>query len=160
MNHIGILPEPDAVLSTTIIFGQLANGKLKEEDCHICYETITKKMPFINEAQLSLILNTGWDRIHHHTTDIHCINPDETITITCQYRSPYTDYSHNPPNCYHPDVTQLPRPPPGQLHPPDLINSIMASSHSTPLCHPAESVFYISVCFTHIFQKVRHAFNI
>ena len=52
MNDIGILPEPDAVLSTTIIplFGLLANGKLKEEDCHICYETITKKMPFIIET--------------------------------------------------------------------------------------------------------------
>ena len=47
MNYIGILPEPGAVLSSTIIplFGLLANGKIKEqnEDCHICYETITKK---------------------------------------------------------------------------------------------------------------------
>lgn len=111
-------------------------------------------------VQLSLILNAGWDRIHYNTTDIHCVNPDQAITITCQYRSPYTDYSHNPPNCYHPDLTQLPPPPPGQLHPPNLINSIMAFSHCSPLSHPAEPVFYISICFSHIFQKVRHPLNI
>ena len=36
-------------------------------------------------AQLSHILNAGWDRIHYNT-DIHCVNPDQSITITCQYR--------------------------------------------------------------------------
>ena len=110
----------------------------------------------ISHHQLSQILSAGWDKIHYATTDIHCVNPDKHITITCQYRSLFTDYSHNSPNCYHPDLTQLPLPPPGQLHPPDLINTIMASSRCTPLSHPAEPNFYLSFCFSHIFQKVRH----
>ena len=51
---MGILPEPDDVLPPTIIqlCGLLAGGKMKEqnEDCHICYETITKRMPFVIET--------------------------------------------------------------------------------------------------------------
>ena len=51
MDHIGILPEPDAILPTATIsiFGILANHAFKDEDCHICLEKITKKQPFVIE---------------------------------------------------------------------------------------------------------------
>ena len=53
MDHIGILPEPDAVLPTTVIplFGLLANPKLREdEECHIFLEKISKLVAFIVET--------------------------------------------------------------------------------------------------------------
>ena len=51
MDHVEILPERNAILSPTIIllFGILSNVASKEEDCHICLETITKKQFFVIE---------------------------------------------------------------------------------------------------------------
>ena len=48
-HHIGILPEPDAVLphTTISIFGILANHAFQEEDCHFCLEKITKRQLFV-----------------------------------------------------------------------------------------------------------------
>ena len=44
MERVGILPEPDAVLSTTIIglFGILSSTAKTDEECHFCLEKITK----------------------------------------------------------------------------------------------------------------------
>ena len=45
MEHIGTLPETNDTLSPTMIplFGLLASVSVeKKEDCHICFETITK----------------------------------------------------------------------------------------------------------------------
>ena len=52
MNHIGILPEPDAILSSTIVplFGILANSEAREEDCHFCLEKIRKSTVFVIET--------------------------------------------------------------------------------------------------------------
>ena len=43
-NHIGILPEPNAVLSSLILplFGILSEWREREEDCHFCLERIEK----------------------------------------------------------------------------------------------------------------------
>ena len=46
MNQIGILPEPDAILSTSTIplFGILTPPASEDEDCHICLEPIKKQL--------------------------------------------------------------------------------------------------------------------
>mgnify|MGYP002803635790 FL=1 len=48
-NHIGILPEPDAILSNLIVplFGILAQWKEREEDCHFCLQATKESTNFV-----------------------------------------------------------------------------------------------------------------
>ena len=48
-NHVGILPEPDAILSDRIVplFGILAERNEREENCHFCLEKIRQSSAFI-----------------------------------------------------------------------------------------------------------------
>ena len=79
----------NAILSTTIvpIFGLLVNSKLKEEeDCHTCYEKITKKLAFVIET-----------RCCGHLTHTECFqswaeSSLNAMTIRCAYCR--TEYDH------------------------------------------------------------------
>ena len=79
MEHIGTLAETKDVLSPSIIplFGILSPPAEKDEDCHICYEKITKgqmlvfKLPCCNHYVHTECFKT-WASMSHTESIVRC----------------------------------------------------------------------------------------
>ena len=88
MESIGILPEPDALLSTTIIplFGILSSPAATDEDYHFCLEKITKGQFCI------LKLPCCGHQVHTECFKTWAISPQSRVRCAyCRTRHVYKD---------------------------------------------------------------------
>ena len=99
MEHVGTLPRPNDVLSTTVIplFGLLSSVAVdKDEECHFCLETITKRQ------LLAILLPCCKHYVHAECFKTWATTSQSESIVRCAYCRTVYPYEDKCFLCLHP----------------------------------------------------------